>query len=143
MRMIMVILLLTLNFLIGDSIKLANEFGNSCSYYLSSFTQTRLVIENSSDRTIMYDPAVYCIEKYDPISENWDTVYIVPDSKLDAIIVYPRKKSKVFIYVPQGNGYHRVSWSVCFLDEKLRCREEFIIYHYYYNWGTQFIDYVE
>lgn len=140
----MAFLLLTLNFLIGDSIKLVNEFGNSYSYFPSSFTQFHLAIENRSDHTIMYDPAVYYIERYEPISENWNTVYTVSDSMLDAIIVYPKKKSKVFIYIPQSNGYYRISWSICFLDEKLRCREEFSIYHYYYNWSVpSFIDYLE
>lgn len=142
----MVFLLLTLNFLIGNSVELVNEFGNNCSCFWSGFTQIHLAIENSSDRTVMYDPAVYSIERYEPISENWNMVYTVTDSKLDAIIVYPKKKSRIFIRIPQqSNGYYRISWKICFLDDKLRCGEDFNIYHYYYSWGVQcfFIDYLE
>lgn len=82
----------------------------------------------------MYDPAVYCIEKYNSVSEHWDTVYTVSESMLDAIIVYPKKKSMVSVYIPQSYGYYRIGWNICALDENLRCCEVFNVYHYYYNW---------
>lgn len=132
----MFFLLLTLNYLIGDSIKLVNEFDKDCSFFWNSFSQIHLFIENSSDRTIMYDPAVYCIEKYDSVSENWDTVYIVSDSMLDAVIVYPKKKSMVSVCIPQSCGYYRIGWNICVLDENLRVYEEFNVYHCYYNWNV-------
>lgn len=131
----MFFLLLTLNFLIEDSIRLVNEFDNDYSFFWNSFSKSHLFIENSSDRTIMYDPAVYCIEKYNPMRKDWDTVYTVADSMLDAIIVYPKKKSMVSICVPQGNGCYRIGWDICVLDDSLRCCEEFCIYHYCYSWG--------
>lgn len=132
--MIYVFLLLTLNFLIEDSIKFVNGFSENCSFFWNSSSQIHLFIENSSDRTIMYDPAVYCIEKYNSVSEHWDTVYTVSESMLDAIIVYPKKKSMVSVYIPQSYGYYRIGWNICALDENLRCCEVFNVYHYYYNW---------